>query len=190
MDRPNDARFTKGLKVIGVMTKYNVELLANDALNKAVAELTLHNTTAKGYMDLQVENIKGNAVLKHNFKELAIEQGFDIAGLVYVFAINTGDTVLATKMKLVISDFRLKDGLLLSLLNSINNEATTNKAALLGYGMTAEMLTDYTTKVAGYETNVNLPASLRQQGYDMMKLQGLTGNWMLLMQFQILKLNL
>ena len=159
MDRPNDARLTKGLRVIGVMTKYELEILANLELKKAVDEYTVRVNAAKGFMDLQVEKITGNAVLKHQFKELAIEQGFDIAGLLYVFAINTGDAVLAVKMKLVISDFRLKDALLLSLLNSIKNEATTHKLALAGYGMTEDMLTDYTANVKGFEDNLNLPAS-------------------------------
>ena len=159
MDRPNDARLTKGLRVIGVMTKYDLEVIANLELKKAVDEYTVRVNAAKGFMDLQVEKITGNAVLKHQFKELAIEQGFDIAGLLYVFAINTGDAVLAVKMKLVISDFRLKDALLLSLLNSIKNEATTHKLALAGYGMTEDMLTDYTANVKGFEDNLNLPAS-------------------------------
>jgi len=159
MDRPNDARLTKGLRVIGVMDKYDINVLANDALKKAVAEYSVRVKAAQGYMDLQVEDIKGNAVLKNNFKELAVDQGFDISGLVYVFAINTGDAVLAVKMKLFISDFKIKDALLLSLLNSIKNEATTNKTVLLGYGMTDDMLTEYTTNVAGFEANLNLPAS-------------------------------
>ena len=159
MDRTNDARLTKGTRIIGVMDKYSIEVLANDALKKAVAEFTVRVKAAQGYMDLQVEDIKGNTVLKHQFKELAIDQGFDISGLLYVFAINTGDAVLAVKMKLFISDFRIKDALLLSLLNSIKNEATTHKTALLGYGMTADMLTEYTTNVAGFEANLNLPAS-------------------------------
>ncbi len=159
MDRSNDARLTKDSRILGVMTKYTTDVQANIELEKAVNEFEIRVNAAKGFMDLQVENIKGNAILKHNFKDLAIEQGFDISGLVYVFAVNTGDVVLATKMKLVVSDFRLKDALLLSLLTSIKNEATTHKIALAGYGMTPAMLTEYTTNVTGFESNVNIPAA-------------------------------
>ena len=159
MDRNNDARLTKGFRILGVFTKYDTDVQANLELKKAADDLRIRVNAAKGYMDLQVQNIKGNAILKHNFKELSIEQGFDISGLVYVFAINTGDVVLATKMKLFITDFKIKDALLLSLLNSINNEATTHKIALAGYGMTPAMLTEYTTNVKGFEDNLNLPAS-------------------------------
>ena len=157
MTRKDDAEILRGEKIKAVMTEFATELIDNEELIASNAEYDAEIAAADACKDKQVENIKGNAEKKKAFRTISSKQGFVIAGVVYVFANKTGDTVLAAKMKLVISDFDIKDKLCLSLLNQIKNVANLNKSVLLKYGLTPTLLGDFAINIKGYEDNLLAP---------------------------------
>ena len=158
MKKKQDAEHTKGLKIKLVVTEFTSTVTANTELKKSLDIYFGFIDEATGLIGDQAENILGNAVLKKDFRIKSCNQGLIIADVIYAWAYNTGNIVLATQMKLVISDFKLKDALCLSLLKQIQTLATTNKVILLTYGLSDAISLEYGVNVAGYEANVVLPA--------------------------------
>ncbi len=158
MNRRQNALFKKGRLLIVIFVKYKTEVDAVLKLKTAVAEYTVYVLKAIGLKDDQSQDIKGYTIEKHDFKDAAKKGGLMISGLINVFANETGNIVLATDMKLVKSSFEIRDEDLLSLLHKILNAATVNKTALIDYGQTAAMLTEFTANVTGFEAKNTGPA--------------------------------
>ena len=158
MNRDQNSILTRAKRVIAVLIKFTLIVGGIIKLKKLQDTLTIHVANADTYKDDQLKSLKGYTAKKNNFKKDATKQAVTIAGLVYEFAIDTGDSVLADEMKIVKTSFEGKGEVALGLMKNVLDAANTNKTALLDYGLTAPQLVAFEANVDGFEAEINGPA--------------------------------
>ena len=159
MNREQGAKITKDKLLLLVFLKFKLVVDSIPKLMAYVAAFKLRVEAADSFKDDQLINIKGYAEKKQNAKEDSVKGAMVMSGFVYAFAYETKDTVLQKEMDLVKTNFEQKGETSLTLLKRIRTLATTNKLDLADYGMTAQMLSDYSDNVDAFELEMNTSKS-------------------------------
>ncbi|MEI6822161.1 MAG: hypothetical protein WCL51_09500 [Bacteroidota bacterium] len=158
MDRKQDALFKKGKRIILVFAKYPEPVNSVLKLKESAGRYKIIIVEVDGIIRGQIKDIKGYAAQKLEIRNDAIEQALVMVGLVYVYAMEIKDAILASEMKLNKSDLDLKDDLCIAKLKNLDEVFNENKDELLDYGMTPEMIVEYTGYVEDLETCLENPA--------------------------------
>ena len=167
MNRNQNSIFTRARRVIAVGIKFVTIIDTIPKLKKLFTKLTDQMSGSSDLKDDQALNIKGYAVKKSGFKVDSIKQAVKIAGIIKVFAKDTGNDVLEQIMSLVKTSFEVKDELCLSLLRSVQSAFEDNKVELKEYGLNDELLASYSGNVDAFEAELNGPATARgHKHYD------------------------
>lgn len=117
---------------------------AFDALKAKIVEI---DDTA----ELSSLSIAGITTEKKNFKETVCQLTFDIAGMVYAYAVENANSTLKQEMKFSISQLKRKgDAELVQFCQAIHDRTFEIKEALKNYGITDDLLTAQQTAIDDY----------------------------------------
>ena len=101
--------------------------------------------------ELSSLSIRGITTEKRNFKSKLCQLTFDLAGMVYAYAVDTGNSTLKQEMKISPSTLKRKtDAELVQMCQAIHDRAAENVNPLKDYGVTADMLTELQTSIDNY----------------------------------------
>ncbi len=112
-------------------------------------------------IEVQVKDIKGHTVAKADALEAMIAKTLRVGGAVMAYAGATKNAGLAEEMNVVPSELRgYRDAIVAQRCQGIHAAATTNLAALVGYGVVAADLTELQTLIDAYVALVPKPRNM------------------------------
>ncbi len=106
----------------------------------------------------EAQVIKGVAMDKAQAKKDLVQKAVDISSSVYAYAVTQNDNTLKEQVNFSLTDLlRLKDEILGPTCLNISNAANDNVANLVGYGITAAVITDFNDMITNYMGAVSNP---------------------------------
>lgn len=111
---------------------------------------------------LKAGSLAGITIGKSDSRQTVIEKAQAIAGVVYSYAADIGDTALKGEMNILPSRFtRTRDDELAPLCQFVHDRAQEHLAALADYGITAARLADLQTAINNYAADVPKPRAAK-----------------------------
>ena len=158
MNKINEAKLNMYRAVAKHCNNNPAVIAAIPAFQTAITSLNTNIASILTTAQLEIQVISGITADKAKHKETLAQQASNIANAVFAYASSIANNTLKEQVKFSARKLlRIKDDLIVPTCLNIHSAANANLAALAPYGITAAVLTSFSTAITNYTAAISSP---------------------------------